>query len=63
MTEFHGNAFAHACIESNSINELETALQGYADKTDMNQWGLTAAEWREQIEMALIYLNRYPRIR
>ena len=47
------NTFAEACYDQNSIDELEDALKGDADKTDMENWGVTAEEWREQIELAL----------
>lgn len=51
------NTFAHACVEQNTLAELRTALQNPADKTDCTAWNLTAAEWREQIEQAISYLE------
>lgn len=47
------NTFAEACYDQNSIEELEAALNQEPDETDMETWGLTADEWREQIEIAL----------
>ena len=47
------NTFAEACYDMNSINDLENALKGDADETDMKTWGITDEEWREQIELAL----------
>lgn len=47
------NTFAEACYNQNSIEELEAALQGKADATDMKGWGLTEEQWREQIRIAL----------
>lgn len=47
------NTFAEACYDMNSISELEIALAGDADATDMNEWGITAEEWRAQIDLAL----------
>ena len=47
------NTFAAACYDQNSIEELELALSGSADQTDMQTWGLTEKQWREQIAMAL----------
>lgn len=47
------NTFAEACYNTNSIAELEAALAGPADQTDCDTWGLTKAEWREQIKIAL----------
>ncbi len=45
--------FAEACYDQNSVTELTEALRGPADREDMRQWGLSACEWREQIELAL----------
>ena len=47
------NTFAEACYDMNTIEELEDALKGAADETDMKTWGITADEWRDQIELAL----------
>jgi hypothetical protein len=53
MTTIESNTFAEACFNQNSIEELEQALKDGPDATDMQTWGLTADEWREQIELAL----------
>ena len=47
------NNFAEACYSQNSIVELQQALKGEADQSDMAEWGLTAGEWFEQIKEAL----------
>ena len=47
------NTFAAACFDGNSIEDLENALVGDADKTDMKAWDISAAQWREQIQLAL----------
>lgn len=47
------NTFATACYDQNSVGELEQALRDGPDATDMTTWNLTAAEWTEQIEIAL----------
>lgn len=47
------NTFAAACYDMNSIDELEQALKNGPDTADMNEWGLTESEWREQIELAI----------
>lgn len=47
------NTFAEACYHMNSIDELEEALKNDADETDMKTWGISADEWREQIDLAL----------
>lgn len=47
------NTFAEACYNMNAAEELETALSGDADQTDLETWGITAEEWRVQIQTAL----------
>lgn len=51
------NTFAAACYDQNSISDLEAALAGEPDQTDMGTWGLSAAEWRSQIKLALAALK------
>ena len=46
-------SFAEACYNQNSIRELEEALASAPDAAELEAWGLTADEWREQIELAL----------
>ena len=46
-------SFAEACYNQNSIRELEDALASAPDAVELETWGLTADEWREQIELAL----------
>ena len=53
MITLDDNTFAAACYEQNSIADLEAALAGAPDEADMTTWGLSAAEWRAQIETAL----------
>ena len=53
MTTIKENTFAAACYDMNSIPELEAALAGPADTTDMRAWGLTEQEWRDEIALAL----------
>jgi len=49
--------FAAACYEQNTIAELEIInARGFADQADCAEWSLTAAEWRQQIELALAAL-------
>ena len=47
------NTFAEACYDMNSIDELIDALKQEPDESDMKTWGLSADEWRENIEIAL----------
>jgi hypothetical protein len=49
-----GNNFAVACAEQNTRVELEEALQGPADETDMLTWDMTdPQEWRDAITAVL----------
>lgn len=46
--------FAAACYEQNTIAELEIInARGFSDQADCSEWNLTAAEWRQQIALAL----------
>ena len=58
------HTFAYACVEQNSIDELEEALADYpvgeADSGDCASWGLTPAQWRGDIEIALAHLRANP---
>lgn len=47
------NTFAEACYNKNTIAELEQARNEAADPRDCATWEITAAEWRQQIELAL----------
>ena len=51
------NTFAAACYNDSTIAELETALVGDADETDMKAWDINQTEWREQIQTALTVLK------
>lgn len=48
-------SFAEACFDQNSIDELAAAIES-PDQTDMETWGLTEAEYMENIELALAHL-------
>lgn len=37
-----------------SLTELRSAFNGDADPQQCAQWGLTALEWKAQVEMAII---------
>ena len=51
------NTFAAACYDGNTIADLENALVGDADKTDMKAWDINETQWREQIQLALTELK------
>lgn len=53
MNTIRPNTFAEACFEQNTTAELRDALTGSADAVDCLIWGLTEAEWRQQIKLAL----------
>ena len=45
--------FAIACIEMNSLSELEEPhTPEDADESDMKNWGISAQEWSDAIEAA-----------
>lgn len=51
------NTFAAACYDQNTIAELEQALIDGPDATDMANWGITAEEWTNEINSALVALR------
>lgn len=48
--------FSEACFNQNSIKELQDAIAGEPDSTDMQTWGIDEDEWKEAIETALLAL-------
>lgn len=57
LTQIALNTFAAACYDQNTIEDLEVALAGEPDQTDMAAWDLTADEWRDQIRLAIAALR------
>jgi len=55
-THLADDSFAAWCYDNLSLKEVRTAFQRDADTDDCEQWGLTALEWKTQIEMAIIAL-------
>ena len=47
------NTFAEACYNSNSIEELEAALDFGPDYSDMQNWNISEEEYYKQIKIAL----------
>lgn len=46
-------AFAEACYDTNSIDELSAPhAPADADEADMQEWGITAEQWSQAIEAA-----------
>lgn len=50
-------SFAAACYDTNTIDELKSALQSPADETDCQQWGLTEDEWKNAVKLALKWME------
>jgi hypothetical protein len=51
------DSFAAWCYDHLSLSEARSAFQRDADPDECRRWGLTALEWRSQIEMAIIALS------
>ena len=45
--------FEDACFLTNSIEELELALEEGPEDSELQEWGLSENEWREQVASAL----------
>ncbi len=56
-TFLRDDSFAAHCYDNKSIQWLETAFNRDADPEDCRTWGLTPAEWRTNVEMALMALK------
>ena len=48
-----GPEFTEACLNDNTIPELEEALAEGPDAADMRTWGITAETWTRSIKTAL----------
>lgn len=57
INKIESGSFAAACYDSNSIDDLKMALVGSADANDCAAWDITAIEWREQIELAIVAMQ------
>ena len=51
------DSFAAWCYDHLSLKEAHAAFERDADTDQCRQWGLTALEWRIQVEMAIIALK------
>jgi hypothetical protein len=56
-THLADDSFAAWCYDHLSLRETRSAFQGDADPDDCRKWGITALEWKSQIEMAIIALT------
>lgn len=50
------DSFAADCYDRMTVKELKSAFNRDADPDDCIKWNLSPAEWKENIEMALISL-------
>ena len=55
-THLADDSFAAWCYDNLSLREARSAFQRDADPEECEQWGLTALEWKAQVEMAVIAL-------
>lgn len=57
MNKLQDNTFAAACYNHNTLDELRAIMGKQPDPEDMRIWGITSAEWTEQIEIAIAALE------
>ena len=50
-------SFAAACYDTKTPRELRSSFHGDADPDECHTWNISAAEWKEHIEMALVALE------
>ena len=55
-THLADDSFAAWCYDNLTLKEARSAFERDADADECEQWGLTALEWKAQIEMAVIAL-------
>jgi hypothetical protein len=55
-THLADDSFAAWCYDNLSLTAVRSAFERDADVDDCEQWGLTALEWKTQVEMAIIAL-------
>jgi len=61
-THLADDSFAAWCYDNLSLREARAAFERDADPDECRQWGLTALEWRAQVEMAVIALAAVARM-
>ena len=57
------DSFAAWCYDNLSLKEAQSAFERDADPDACNLWGLSAMEWKAQVEMAIIALAAVERMR
>lgn len=53
MTFIADNTFAAACYNNNTADELESVLRADVDHADLEQWGLTESEYKNELKRAI----------
>ena len=61
-THLADDSFAAWCYDNLSLTEASAAFERDADADECEKWGLTALEWKAQVEMAIIALLAAERI-
>jgi hypothetical protein len=62
-THLADDSFAAWCYDNLSLKEARSAFERDADADECDLWGLSAMEWKAQVEMAMIALAEAERIR
>ena len=62
-THLADDSFAAWCYDNLSLAEVRSAFERDADADECERWGLSALEWRLQVEMAIIALAAAGRMR
>ena len=52
-----GYDFFIACIDMNTLNELEAIDFNHPDYSDIKTWRLTESQWQNAIKLAIDYLK------
>ena len=55
-THLADDSFAAWCYDNLSLKEARSAFERDADADECDLWGLSAMEWKAQVEMAIIAL-------
>ena len=61
-THLADDSFAAWCYDNLSLAEVHSAFERDADADECERWGLSALEWRLQVEMAIIALAAVERM-
>ena len=62
-THLADDSFSAWCYDNLSLKEVRSAFERDADADECDLWGLSAMEWKAQVEMAMIALAEAERIR